>query len=482
MRFQTEDETRRTGRRRPPPNYFARGVQVRLLALVGLLMFAIMAMYRAGDPSTWAWMWGESGEQAGEDPTGEVDTRLAPPPATPFEPGVIRTQAPVAALDRAAPGTAAEGAARSEESGAGGSPLERAREDLWGRFVGGLKALDQQQLDLSLADIRLGRELSEQQREHWTSLLGQAREFGRVYLQNATQGTEAAALSEAERGAWQQVLDQLQEAWSDDVRALDEVTTESPGESVRLRLAAIEGILDRISFGAIKDNSVMRTPETRAWFALFARLREQTPQALGAGSRRVGFVELFRQPQAFRGEPVTFHGHVKKSYHVEAPRNVLDVPGYYVLWIRPAVGPASPMVAYCLEVPEGFPVGQESDPGGDLNEEVTIHGYFFKNWAYRAKDGINTAPLVLARAPVWQPQGPTAAPPVSWTTVGILSALVLAAGCGVIALAYIAGRRQQRPAAPDESLHLAQLGEEVLPDARGRLGQLERSETPKDVP
>ena len=42
-----------------------------------------------------------------------------------------------------------------------------------------------------------------------------------------------------------------------------------------------------------------------------------------------------------------------------------------------------------------------------LKEPIKIFtGYFFKRWAYRAHDGIRTAPLVLANRPTWQPTPP----------------------------------------------------------------------------
>jgi len=62
-------------KRRPPPNYFARNEQVRLLILCSLLMFVLIMMNEARKPSTWKWMWRSHSEVAVE-PSQPIDTRL----------------------------------------------------------------------------------------------------------------------------------------------------------------------------------------------------------------------------------------------------------------------------------------------------------------------------------------------------------------------------------------------------------------------
>ncbi len=98
---------------------------------------------------------------------------------------------------------------------------------------------------------------------------------------------------------------------------------------------------------------------------------------------------------------VTVSGTAELAYHVAAPKNDLGIETYYVFWLRPGDGSDAPIVAYALELPDGFP-----DVGSDqtkLREEMTFTGYFFKRWAYGAHDGIRTAPMILAKRPAWQP-------------------------------------------------------------------------------
>jgi hypothetical protein len=86
--------------------------------------------------------------------------------------------------------------------------------------------------------------------------------------------------------------------------------------------------------------------------------------------------------------------------------NVLGVETQYLLWVQPIEGPTSPIVVYALDLPAGFPsLADPNSVGGytRLREDVEITGYFFKRWAYGARDGVNTAPLVLAKTPLWFP-------------------------------------------------------------------------------
>ena len=119
--------------------------------------------------------------------------------------------------------------------------------------------------------------------------------------------------------------------------------------------------------------------------------------------RQVGFQQLFRQSEEYRGKLVTVRGDLRLMYYVEAPENSASLEGYYVLWLRPAGGPNFPLVVYCLDVPPGFPPVKETRQRvTTLHEPVELTGFFFKRWAYRAQDGIRTVPLLLAKIPQWQ--------------------------------------------------------------------------------
>ncbi len=73
------DTTKRRPSRRPPPNYFSRRVQWRIMALVAALMTIVVMMEQAADPATWAWMWGPAPAGATSIATAAPNT-TAPPP------------------------------------------------------------------------------------------------------------------------------------------------------------------------------------------------------------------------------------------------------------------------------------------------------------------------------------------------------------------------------------------------------------------
>jgi hypothetical protein len=151
--------------------------------------------------------------------------------------------------------------------------------------------------------------------------------------------------------------------------------------------------------------------------------RELSRQSLG----NVGFVQLFRQANEYRGQLVTISGTAELAYRVAAPKNDLGIDRYYVFWLRPVDGSDAPMVAYALELPEGFPhVGSDQTK---LREELTCTGTFFKRWAYGARDGIRTAPMILVKRPTWQPTPPlfSAKRPSFANTMAVVLALALLA-------------------------------------------------------
>lgn len=179
-------------------------------------------------------------------------------------------------------------------------------------------------------------------------------------------------------------------------------------EVERESLAKQQATLDELALLEIRDDMVWRPAEQHAWFRLFETLIELNEQQLQEQSLgEASFVQLFRQPNEYRGKIVTTRGRVELAYKVSAPKNDIGIEAYYVFWLRPLDSSDSPIVAYALELPPDFPAVGEGHTA--LREDLTFTGYFVKRWAYGAKDGIRTAPLLLAKVPVWHPapEGPT---------------------------------------------------------------------------
>lgn len=188
---------------------------------------------------------------------------------------------------------------------------------------------------------------------------------------------------------------------------------------------------------AVRDDTVFRAPESDAWFHLLELLEKNTEERLAAASLGpVGYLQLERQPQAYRGRLVTVSGTARSATEVTAPANSYGIERYYQIWLQPLRSDPELIVVYALYLPLDFPVGEE------LDEPITTSGFFFKRWAYPSRSGILTAPLVLARSITWTPAEPTVV-----TGSSEERALVAAAAAAVFAFCFVfwVWRRSRRP-------------------------------------
>ncbi len=189
----------------------------------------------------------------------------------------------------------------------------------------------------------------------------------------------------------------------------------------------------------IRDNTLERPEERPAFLRLLEILQRATPGQLERASMgRITYAQLLRQPNQYRGRLVTIRGTVRRVSRAEPPRNQQGLQHYYQLWIEPDDAPSWTIVVVCLDLPRGFPVGLE------VAEEAEITGFFFKRWAYMARDQLRTAPALLARTIGWESaaQPTPASPPgqpIPWTSV-------LIAGVGALVIgAWVVWRWRGRP-------------------------------------
>ncbi len=204
------------------------------------------------------------------------------------------------------------------------------------------------------------------------------------------------------------------------VRTIDDaVTIEAPvtagevgGEDDESGLVVPSAVL-----AAVRDDTVFRSADGPAWFAIWEKLTEEaSADGPAPRGRKVGFAQLFEQPRSFRGRRVRFAGRMRRLQEVEAPANDLGIERTWQAWIEPAGGPPSPIVVYFLSVPPGTRAGLRVD------EPVIVDGVFFKRWAYQASDAIRLAPLVMAAAPIRPPRierGRGESAIVGWALVSI---------------------------------------------------------------
>lgn len=151
---------------------------------------------------------------------------------------------------------------------------------------------------------------------------------------------------------------------------------------------------------SIRDNTYFRSVETEAWFHLLGILQKSLPEELAAASLgEVGYVQMVQQPHVYRGRLVTVCGTVRRAEVVEVAENNIGLQTYYLLTVRPAGRQIWPIRIYCLELPDGFPLGK------DVSASVVAHGFFFKNWSYQWEGGPGLAPILLARTVDWLDRG-----------------------------------------------------------------------------
>jgi len=147
----------------------------------------------------------------------------------------------------------------------------------------------------------------------------------------------------------------------------------------------------------IRDDAASSPDEAACSLRLLDILNRTDPETIQKASvGPISYAQLFRQPNQYRGRLVTVAGVVRRVNPLDLPKNEYGIEKYYQIWLAPNDNRVSPIVIYCLHLPEGFPTGM------DVSEEAEITGFFFKRWAYKAKDAIRTAPTILAATLEWQ--------------------------------------------------------------------------------
>ena len=224
----------------------------------------------------------------------------------------------------------------------------------------------------------------------------------------------------------------------------------------------------------IKDNTVFRAAENDAWLAMIGALhsREQNViEQLSLG--RVGFAQLFRQTDFYRGQVVTVAGIARRLEAIETEnKNELGIGTLYRWILEPQSTSTAPIVVYSIECPDGL------TPSEKLRENCEFTGFCFKRWAYKSGDGARVAPLIIAKTCKWAPAPEEAHKPLP-SIPFILGSALLLVGLAV-AFAAIVFRSSNverseidRLRQPDMPLnHL--LDEPVLPSTADALKSMEQ--------
>jgi hypothetical protein len=226
--------------------------------------------------------------------------------------------------------------------------------------------------------------------------------------------------------------------------------------------------IDSSLLAEIRDDTPwIRPSEYPAWYHFWTVLKELPSETLSDRAQPVGFVELFQQPKAFRGKPVTIEGSARRATYVKVDDPQSTVAGYYRVIVWPKGGPPEPIFLYCLELPAGLPTGDE------IAADITATGLFFKRMVYptELEGELRRAPVIMARSLDWlQPQSPTTTADNN-TVRFVIAATVIGIILLVVLLSYIARSSAPRHSATPTSL--PEIRDVETPDVHKSLQELE---------
>lgn len=193
--------------------------------------------------------------------------------------------------------------------------------------------------------------------------------------------------------------------------------------------------------------------EIRSWNAVWNRIASTPADELKRNSwGNVAYAQLMHQPEIYRGRIVSVQGTARRARKIVSPTGNLNFPDYWELWIDPTWGPAAPIVVCCAELPSDFPTGDT------IRCPIRCEGYFYKRWAYKAQDGVRTAPVLLAKTlhtsmpkPVATPPAPVRVTSGPWLFLASITCL-LGVGSAYLAFGKRSGSRTRVSFRPANSI------------------------------
>ena len=162
-------------------------------------------------------------------------------------------------------------------------------------------------------------------------------------------------------------------------------------------------IQSNIDLSAIKDDDWLKAEDAEAYYGLLNQAKSKSQTELRKAGREFvakrksesqlpTFVDMIRNPQSFRGQPVALSGHVLQTLEYEAEENEYDIETLYEVALFTDDSQGHPTTVIFLERPAELPIG------GKLIDGVTASGYFLKTYWYDSSDNrTRKAPLVLAK-------------------------------------------------------------------------------------
>lgn len=160
---------------------------------------------------------------------------------------------------------------------------------------------------------------------------------------------------------------------------------------------------DPLGFNLVRDDWWLTGNENPAYYGLLNKAAEVSQAELAKDAiaflkqrrektRLSTFVDMIRNTQEFRGQPVQMKGHILQTLEYEAVENPYGIETLYESTLYTDDSQSHPTTVVFLEKPDNLPVGGETVNG------VTVNGYFLKTYLYPSSDETTRkAPLILAK-------------------------------------------------------------------------------------
>lgn len=149
----------------------------------------------------------------------------------------------------------------------------------------------------------------------------------------------------------------------------------------------------------VGDKSELASKEQSAYWRLMSWARAEPFESLEKRARKeIPFIQLWEQPEQYRGELVRLRLHVARVLEFKAPeRNDRVPPTVYEAWGWTDDSKDLPYVVVFPDLPEGLKTGQK------VSGEIVFVGYFLKVMSYTPADAtadarFRGAPLFVGRA------------------------------------------------------------------------------------
>lgn len=219
--------------------------------------------------------------------------------------------------------------------------------------------------------------------------------------------------------------------------------------------------LNREFLEIVQDDTLGLVPSDRSAYFHCLKLAQQTPAARleryaaefrehrrslslryadQPADKFPAFVDLFHNPDDYRGRPVTLRGVMRSLKKFDPGKNSEGIGDVYEGWVYSDDSRGNPFVVVFINKDDRLPVG------GDITEDVSVTGYFLKMYGYEAQDVPRKAPLLLASDVNWKPRpAPHAFKALSFENYLFVTLFVLLLGCLFWQMNWYEMTRPRRP-------------------------------------